>query len=191
MEDHDLIDRIKNGDRTVIQDVYDKSFVKIKKLIVSNSGTEDDAKDMFQEAVIILYKKCADPSFTLTCTTTTFIYTVCRNLWFKEIRKNNMMVSSNGFDEGALIDDIQEVALEHKSKDALVQNAFMILKKFGANCAEIFSMYFFYKLSFDSIASKLGYNSGQVVRQTKSKCLKKLRTEMKGNMEYFSDIVSA
>ncbi|HEY1009614.1 MAG TPA: sigma-70 family RNA polymerase sigma factor, partial [Daejeonella sp.] len=55
--DSEVIFGILNGSKETLNRLYKSYFPMILQMIVSNNGNEDDAKDIFQEAVIVLYSK--------------------------------------------------------------------------------------------------------------------------------------
>ena len=57
----------------------------VQSLIINNNGTADDAKDIFQEAMIVLYEKARSGTFELSCQIKTYVYSVSRRLWLKKI----------------------------------------------------------------------------------------------------------
>ena len=59
----------------------------VQTFILNNSGTSDDAKDIFQEAMIVLYEKVRSGSFELNCQIKTYVYSVCRRLWLKRLHQ--------------------------------------------------------------------------------------------------------
>ncbi len=86
INDDQIIDLIRGGHRSeALASIY-RHYPKIRQLVVMANGSEEDAKDLFQEGVIIFYQKAQLPDFRLTAAVGTFIYSVCRNLWLKRYR---------------------------------------------------------------------------------------------------------
>ena len=74
---------IGNNEKAAIEAVYKENFSLIQHFVVSNNGSEDDARDVFQEAMMVLYEKSRNPEFELTCQIKTYLYSVSRRLWLK------------------------------------------------------------------------------------------------------------
>ena len=84
--DEELIEAMRRGDSWALDTVYKRHFGLVQKFIVNNSGTREEAQDIYQEAVIVLYEKVNDAGFTLECAIATFLYSVSRRLWLKHLR---------------------------------------------------------------------------------------------------------
>ena len=78
-----IVSEIKKRNEVALRELYKTHYPMIVNLICTNSGTEQEAKDIYQEAVIAFYEKVQSPGFTLTCKIKTYLYAVCRRLWLK------------------------------------------------------------------------------------------------------------
>ena len=67
--------------------LYANYYPMIRDLIQKNGGSEDDASDIFQDGMVVLYQKSQDPQFSWTSTLKTFLYAVCKNKWLMHLRK--------------------------------------------------------------------------------------------------------
>ncbi len=65
--DEEIIQALRNNDDRVLNVLYKLYFGSINHFIITNSGSEDDAKDIFQEAVIVFYQNIKDQNFELNC----------------------------------------------------------------------------------------------------------------------------
>ena len=72
------IEGIRNHDNTVLKEIYDAFFASVQLFIRSNFGTEEDAKDVFQESIIIIYRKIKKNELVLTCSFKTYLFSVCK-----------------------------------------------------------------------------------------------------------------
>jgi len=67
----------------------------VKSLIINNNGSSDDAADIFQETMIVLFEKAKSGEFELHCQLKTFIYSVSRRLWLKKLQQSSRFISQN------------------------------------------------------------------------------------------------
>ena len=86
MRDENIILLIKTGKTTKAFELIYKNFPMMKKMIISSGGTSDDAKDIFQDSVIIFYRMTVKSDFSLSSSISTLLYSICRKLWLKKIR---------------------------------------------------------------------------------------------------------
>jgi len=87
--DNEVILGILNNSESVLKRLYIAYFPMVLQLIINNSGNEDDAKDIYQEAIIVLYNKVKTGDFELSSKLKTYIYSVCRRLWLKRLTQMN------------------------------------------------------------------------------------------------------
>ena len=86
--DDQFIDGLRNGNNEILSALYKKYYNIVLKFIVNNSGTEEAAQDIYQETVIVLYENAQKPQFSLNCQLQTYIYSVAKRLWLKQLKKN-------------------------------------------------------------------------------------------------------
>ena len=82
-----LLKGLAKNDARSIELLYKENFGMIQSFIIQNNGTYDDARDIFQEAMIALYEKAQSESFVLTCKINTYVYSICRRLWLKRLQQ--------------------------------------------------------------------------------------------------------
>jgi hypothetical protein len=87
-ENKRVIDGILSGNQKIFNDLYEYEFPKVVNLIVRHSGNIESAKDVFQDAVIILIEKVYSNKLDLTCSIETYLYSICKYLWMDQLRRN-------------------------------------------------------------------------------------------------------
>jgi DNA-directed RNA polymerase specialized sigma24 family protein len=102
-----LIAELRKKNEAALKQLYQENYVMILKLVVNNSGTEQEAKDVYQEAIIHFYERLSQQDFELTCKVKTYLYAVCRKLWLQRLAHRNKFLR---IEEGERVADV-EVAL--------------------------------------------------------------------------------
>lgn len=145
----------------------------IANLICTNNGTEQEAKDVYQEAIIAFYEKLQQKDFTLTCRIKTYLYAVCRRLWLKRLSEKKRyggnipeMETFLGIEEE--IDSIEEKERSFNQMDAA-------LKSLGEPCRSIIEDFYVNDLSMEAIREKFGYTNADNAKNQKYKCLQRLK----------------
>lgn len=145
----------------------------VLQLVLNNSGNEDDAKDVFQESVIILYNKVKTGNFELNSKLKTFIYSVCRRLWLKRLNAQSKTVRNiEDFSDFIPVEDDLE---RHEEKDrqfAIMESALLQL---GEPCKTIIEDYYMQNKSMQEICEKFGYTNADNAKTQKYKCLQRLK----------------
>jgi len=85
--DHKYIEAFREGNFRLLDELYSKNAPQVKRWILNNSGTVEDAKDIFQETIISIIKKAYDPDFRLTYPIGGLIFQISKNKWTDELRK--------------------------------------------------------------------------------------------------------
>lgn len=168
--DRALLLGLKNADGNKIKQVYDLALPSVIRWVEENNGTEADARDIFQEALVALFRKLESGEFTLTCTLKSFLRIMSRNLWLTRLRDNKKFQASPlenveqvELDKGILqsIEDSERSRLFFKHFDAL-----------GEKCQQILRL-FFDKTPLAEIAEKLD-TSVNYIKKRKFTCKEQL-----------------
>ena len=147
----------------------------VQALILSNSGYPDDARDIFQEAMIVLYQKVKSGSFELNCQLKTYLYSVSRRLWLKRLSQTQ---KTSTWSE---VEDLQETVpvegeLErHAQHDLDFQVMEQSLNNLGEPCRSLLKAYYLEMKSMVEIAGDFGYTNADNAKNQKYKCLMRLK----------------
>ncbi len=176
-----LIEGIRNQDKTVLKSLYADYFPTIKRLVIDNNGTEQDAKDVFQEGIIIIYRKIKEGTFELTSSFKSYIYSVCRFIWIKQLSKNKENAEQqNVYLEYEGISDISNDEYQKNEEYKLYQYHF---KRLGKDCQKLLQLYLM-KVPLKEIAEELGIDSMQYIKRKKYKCKEQLVRYIKSDPNY-------
>ena len=142
-------------------------------LVCSNSGTEQEAKDIFQEAVIVFYERAQQPDFVLTCKIKTYLYAVCRRLWLKRLTERKRFDVS--IPEAETFDRMEEEMTEVVESEMNFQRMRDSLQALGEPCRTIIEDFYIRDFSMEIIREKFGYTSADNAKNQKYKCLQRLK----------------
>ncbi|MBV7531956.1 sigma-70 family RNA polymerase sigma factor [Chitinophaga sp. sic0106] len=172
-KDRDLLLGLAKSDGKSLEIIYSDNFPVVLRMILQHNGTEDDAKDVFQEAIIILYEKACKGDFTLTSRLKTFLYSVCRHLWLKKLQSNHGLYAlPTELEEIIPAEDIVD---DHEAKDEQFRIMEKAMDSLGQPCKTILEDYYLHKHSMQEIADKFGYTSSENAKNQKYKCLMRLK----------------
>jgi RNA polymerase sigma factor (sigma-70 family) len=165
-----IIEGIRKQDDDIIRYIYKTIYPVIEHLVRENKGNKEDAKDLFQEALIIVFKKIKNEGLVLTCTFSTFFYSVCAYQWHKILRKrkNLPIWYVNSFDGYISTPGLNEKIERKKMK--LYDFHFNRLSK---DCQKILKLHFS-GVPIAEIMKKMGYTSKEHTMDRKYRCKKSL-----------------
>lgn len=172
MRDQHILKLIRNGKHSKALDQLYKNYPAVRTLITSKGGNEEDARDVFQEALIIFCEKAIDPNFTLTAATSTYLYSVSRFVWSDRLKKKKKEVLQ--FDTSFSATEITDMEY-HIEMETKYREMDHILEKIGQKCKEILQSFYFKKKDMKTIAAEMGYNSDKIAKNQKYKCLEKAK----------------
>ncbi len=168
-----LLKGLAENDAKAVEAIYKDNFNMIQAFILNNNGSYDDARDIFQEAMITLYEKAKSESFVLTCQVKTYIYSVCRRLWLKRLQQmGRYVVQTEGLEETVSVEDDIEVHEKRNSEFAIMERA---LGSLGEPCKSLLEAYYLQKKGMVEIAAEFGYTNADNAKNQKYKCLMRLK----------------
>lgn len=173
--DSELLEGMRKGDSAAVSFIYKSCYPSVSHMILNNKGTEDQAKDIFQEAVIVLYDKITrDEGFELSSKLSTFLYAICRRLWLKQLNRRNLSLDSIEQDN-LDIPDISEALEDHEAEEMKFNQMDVAMNKLGEPCATILKDFYINKKSMQEISVELGYSNADNAKNQKYKCLQRLK----------------
>ncbi|MBK8194411.1 MAG: RNA polymerase sigma factor [Lewinellaceae bacterium] len=87
--DHKYIEALRNNDARLIREIYTLHSEQALRWVQRNNGTADDARDVFQEAIIAVYEKAYDPGFVLNCPLGALLHVIYSRKWIDRLRHKN------------------------------------------------------------------------------------------------------
>lgn len=180
MQDADFLNALKTADHRLIRQMYDRFLPVIVRLVENNSGSRDDALDIFQETIMVLHRKSRESDFTLTSSLSTYLYAIARNLWMKRLNKKSF--SEVSIKDTAVYKSEENImqAIEDQEKYRLFKTKMDVLK---GNCRKILEM-FFEGISMEEIAEKLGLASVGYAKKRKFICKEQLLGLIRDDVRY-------
>ena len=169
--DYKYVRALLDNDHQLVAKIYQDFFPRIKNLITRNSGSQDDAYDIFQEGLMVIYNKARESDFQLTSSFFSFLYGICSRLWLKQLRKKSHQKVTLD-DEMEFKDDFDlEDAIALRDKRNLLKTKFNLLKE---RCQQILRLTLLDRKSHQEVAEAMGFANANVAKKEKSKCKSRL-----------------
>lgn len=168
-----LLHGLAQNDRQAIETIYKQHYNMVQSLILNNNGTPDDARDIFQEAMIVLFEKTKTGSFELNCLIKTYLYSVCRRLWLKRLSQlQRISPEVEKLEETVPVEEDMEL---HEQKNMDFQVMEQSMKHLGEPCKSLLEAYYLQKKNMVEIAASFGYTNADNAKNQKYKCLTRLK----------------
>ncbi len=172
--DIEFIDGIRQNNQALLNVFYKMHYGSIYHLVTQNGGDEQEAKDVYQEGVIVLYEKIRDNKLILTSSLKTFLYSICRNLWLKQLERKEKFAGSLEAHEEFFVLEAEE---DHDLHDEANQYDGMkqAMIKLGEPCKSLITDYYINDLSMFQMTEKFGYTNADNTKNQKYKCMNRLK----------------
>ena len=172
--DLEFIEGLKHNNHAALRALYKKYYNLVLKYVVNNSGSSEAAADIYQETLIVLYENVQKPTFQLNCQLQTFIFSIAKRLWLKQLRNNGHTTRFKEDGEDDLV-DVSDELTDHLKKESDIEKMNVCMENLGEPCKTILKDFYIYKLSMEEISDKFGYTNSDNAKTQKYKCLQRLK----------------
>jgi RNA polymerase sigma factor (sigma-70 family) len=173
LPEKELLKRLAKNDKKAAETIYKDHYNMVQALIINNNGSADEARDIFQETMIVLYEKAKSGTFELNCLLKTYIYSVCRRLWLKRLHQLQKY--------GGQVENVTEtVTVEedvdaHQQRNTEFEAMEQSMMNLGEPCKSLLEAYYLHKRNMTEIAGSFGYTNADNAKNQKYKCLIRLK----------------
>ncbi|WP_207632767.1 RNA polymerase sigma factor [Foetidibacter luteolus] len=174
MTQEEILQNLKSADiNSSVTFLYSNYFEQVVRSIASTGGNRQDGADIFQEAVIVLIDKVKTGAFKQQSGVGTFLLAIAKNLWLHEMRTRGRRVKR----EKMFMQDVP-TGQEPESRVANPAGRYSItqlLQSTGEVCMKILTGFYYQDKSMRELLEEFNYENEQVLRNRKSKCMKKIK----------------
>lgn len=177
----EIVEGLQNRDTEILDYVYKNFFSPIRDFVTLNNGSEDDAKDVYQDAILVIYQKTRTETLALKCSFSTYLFSVSRIIWLKQLEFRKLYKST--VEESAkfieLDDDVAQIYWRNE-RFKLYEDHF---RKLSYNCQKILEL-FLARIQLKEISRILRLKSDDYVKKRKHQCKEKLIANIKGDPRF-------
>jgi RNA polymerase sigma factor (sigma-70 family) len=182
LPDIEIIRGILEHKNPVILEVYNECFPMVERMVINSGGDHEQAKDVFQEGWIIIYRKLSSGELRLTCKFSTYLYAVCKKLWIQEKRKriSRMKLIPS---EPDMVEESEPVISEDTDR---VKNLFnKHFNELSKDCQKLLLLHF-NKTPIEEIQKIMNYQNSHYTMDRKYRCKKSLMQRIINDPNYKS-----
>jgi len=174
--DEDIISGIKAGDKKFLLHLYNANRNSIRSLVIREGGNAQDAEEVLQESVIIVWQKITGAQFTLSSKLSTFLYAVAKNYWHKMLSKNKRTEP--------LMPELHDKPAKTKyaveAYDLKLLSGYM--RQLSETCQQLLHLFYFNEMDTKNIAVVMNFANADTVKAKKYQCFKKLQELIKNEL---------
>ena len=158
--------------------LYKSTFPAVAKYISKMGGSFDEAKDIFQDALMIYYEKAASGSLSLKTNEKAYLMGITKHLWVKKHQDNCKLVSIDEFDA------------ENAGDTEIAGNKVLcFLQTAGKKCMDLLRSFYYEQLPLTEVAEQFGFSGVRSATVQKYKCLEKVRETVKEKSLSYEDFL--
>ena len=171
--DQEMFLGLKSKDNHAYAILYKFYYPSVKNFIVKNNGNEDDAKDIFQETILVLLEKVPKDDFSLTSSLKTYVFAISSNLWLKRLRDSSRIVKTEIDVYEKYLIDYEEA--EQEANDTNIKKVSNVFTRMTNKCIILLKAIFYDEKNIDTITKDFGYTNKHNAQNQKFKCLEQAR----------------
>jgi len=170
LNEKQLLEQLQVGNEEAFFQLYRDNYTTVRNYIMRNNGRPEDAEDLLQEAVVVVWENIRKPGFELSSKLSTFLFAIVKRMWMKKLNKN-MRISYDDAKVEAAVESYQPDFVNEKL--SISQE---LLNQLDERCKEILTLFYFIDMDTQAIATKMGLANADVVKSKKYQCFKKLQS---------------
>jgi RNA polymerase sigma factor (sigma-70 family) len=168
--------------RDSFERLYERAFPRVAAFISKMHGSFNDARDLFQDALVIYYEKKLSEGFEITMSEEAYVLGIVKHLWFRKFKHDSKNTSLDEVELNlTLTDELENTPNESKLLD--------LLERTGKRCLELLNAFYYEKKSVREIARSFRYRSEHSAAVQKFKCLEKIRDTVKEKALNYEDFL--
>lgn len=177
LKEAELLANLKDNRKEdrALEYVYRKYHSSVCRVVLKLGAVQQDAEDIFQESVIILYENVRAGKFQEKSSLGTYLTSIAKYRWLKKLRKAQRLEQEIKETTDSFW-DAEDFWIAREEQEGLVTS---LLQNMGETCLKVLTNFYYKCLSMKAIANLMGFKNEQVARNKKSKCLKALRDKWK------------
>jgi RNA polymerase sigma factor (sigma-70 family) len=176
-EDARILDQIRNGDEEALVKLYTTNHKQVLAYVTRNNGTRDDAEDMLQEALVILWERVRTGRYEYSARIGTFVVGTVKNMWLRRLARMRREIPTDMADDPTPDED--KSTLEQMIDAEEAAGIALAITRLGDPCRSILLLYYWEERSMDDIATTLGFANADTVKSKKYQCKKALEKLLK------------
>ncbi|SMD14643.1 RNA polymerase sigma factor [Pedobacter nyackensis] len=174
-------EKVSNDHEALLMSLYQDAFPLVASYVKKMGGSFDEAKDIFQDALIIYYEKVRHKGITLRYTEKTYLFGIAKYLWNKRYKVTSKQLPIDLHNDPDAVDSVYEEI----SSTRLIN----LLQTAGQKCMQLLSAFYYERLNMEILAERFGFSGPRSATVQKFKCLEKIKETVKEKSLNYEDIM--
>lgn len=161
-----------------IKSLYLEAFPDVARYISRKGGSEEDAREIFQEAIVVYHETVVFGRIPINTSPRAYLFGICRNLWH------------NHFNASIKTTSVEDLDLQEEHTNEPTEKIARYLQMAGEKCMNLLQSFYYEKRSMSQLAKQFGFASERSATVQKYKCLEKVRDEVKSKSLTYEDFIA-
>ncbi|WP_158796465.1 RNA polymerase sigma factor [Pedobacter sp. L105] len=170
-----LLEMLKKEEDISFKMLYNLSFDSVSNFIRLNSGTKEDAEDVFQETIVILLEKLRTTEFKLSAGLKTYLFAIAKNIWFKRLRERKISLVHSVVEQEMIVESFETEIYPEQTNEQKME---VYLQNITTHCRWIIRSLFYLQFPIESLMETMGWKNKHTANNQKYKCVQMIRKEM-------------
>jgi RNA polymerase sigma factor (sigma-70 family) len=175
-----LLEALSKGDHAATQFIYDHNYKIVTSWLAKQGCQEEDAADIFQEAMVVLYSKSQDADFRLSSKIGTYLFAISKHQWYKKLENQykqplSLKEDTEGDEEGIMGPVYEDDLNQHMEREHHFKKLNEAMDQLGEPCRSLLKAYYNENRTMLAIAESFGYTNAENAKTQKYKCLARLK----------------
>lgn len=177
----DKIELLIQKDRQTLEWIYAENFSKVEKLVLRNSGNKSQAQDIFQDALIEVWRRLKDGKFSPKSIgqLEAYLFRISKYMWYDELKLKSKIELREANGDPAYIEVDWDALYEREHRLKVI---FESLKEFEEPCKSILKEFYYKKSTYEQMSERLSYDSA-TLKSMKYRCLNKFKAMVKNKIQ--------
>ena len=179
-----IAESLQTNREAAFEKLYERSFPAVARLIHALGGSQLDAEDVFQDALIILYEKVTEQPEVIKSSAQSYLLGIVKHLWIRKFGQDRRLISMNRMEaEIKIPEDFyqpQEASLRLADYLAMA----------GKKCMALLEAFYYQGKSLKDIATAFGFTGVRSATVQKFKCLEKVRKQVKDKNLTYENVIA-
>ena len=172
-----ILEGIRSGDESALEALYAANGRTITALVMRNKGSQDDAADVLQDALVILWERVRAGRYEHPAAIGTFLFATARNLWLRRLARARR--ESPADMQGNDIPHDDPSALEALEEEEDLTAVHAALDTLGDPCRALLVLFYWEDAAMEEVARKLGFANAATAKSKKYQCKEQLKRLMR------------
>jgi len=164
------------------EELYENTFPIVADYLRKRGASLQDTRDIFQDALIILFEKRTDHLHTSILSDEAYLMGIVKHLWIRKHKDNHQLVTLDPSEREIILSD-----------DDFTQPSdwklLALLERTGKKCLELLQAIYYQKNSMDEISKAFGFSSAHSASAQKYKCIEKMKETIKEKALSYEDFM--